>query len=212
MVSIRSTCLIVLALSRACWALTDEEEKAGAQTFLQHQVETQTYQADLTQTFHWSFPRKHTVTEGKLYYKAPDSLAMIYTKPTAETVLVLGDQLYLQRDKKSVTRHKLEWRKDGRPTQNVQFLLGFFQNGGTNYAKLFNSAVTRTNDELRVMLVPKNRAQLLRSVDSIIGWPSLDVQAMRIGLIGSSYINYEFSNPKRNEPIDASVFQIPKDP
>src|SRR5712671_6883920 len=200
MVSVRAAIFLILTISVAPGGradspttLTEDERKSSTELFIAHQSQTQTYQADLRQTFHWFFPKKHVDSDGKLYYKAPDSLAMIFTKPVAESVIVVGDDLYTKRDKKSVVHKKLQWRDDGRPTQNVQFLLGFFQNGGTNYAKLFDSNVSRSADELRVLLVPKNRYQMLRSVDNAIVWPSLDVHAMRIGLIGDSYIRYEFS-------------------
>jgi hypothetical protein len=50
----------------------------------------------------------------------------------------------------------------------------------------------------------------LRSVENVIGWPSLDVRSMRIGLIWDSYITYEFRNPRRNQPLAAAVFEVPK--
>jgi hypothetical protein len=39
----------------------------------------------------------------------------------------------------------------------------------------------------------------------------MDVRAMRIGLILNSYIAYEFLNPRRNQPLDAAVFEVPND-
>ena len=59
------------------------------------------------------------------------------------------------------------------------------------------------------MLRPRHlsrRCCLLRSVENVIAWPSFDVRSMRIGLIWDSYIIYEFSNPRRNQPLDASRF------
>jgi len=41
--------------------------------------------------------------------------------------------------------------------------------------------------------------------------PGFDVQAMRIGLILDSYITYEFIHPVRNQPLDATAFNIPKE-
>jgi hypothetical protein len=33
---------------------------------------------------------------------------------------------------------------------------------------------------------------------------------MRIGLIWDSYITYEFRNSRRNQPLAAAVFEVPK--
>jgi hypothetical protein len=125
-------------------------------------------------------------------------------------VVVHGDQLYIKRDTKRLAKYKLEVR-NGKPTQNVQFLLGFFQNGCTNFAGLFDVSVATSNDVRTVTLTPKHRMQMfpLRSVDNVIGWPSMDVRSMRIGLIMGSYIVYEFHNSRRNEPIDDSIFEVP---
>jgi hypothetical protein len=101
---------------------------------------------------------------------------------------------------------------NGKPTQNVQFLLGFFQNGCTNFAGLFDASIIHANDAQNITLVPKHTLQMLplRSVENVIAWPSMDVRSMRIGLIWDSYIKYEFSNPRRNQPLDVAVFEVPK--
>ena len=183
----------------------------NADTFIAHQVATRTFTADLKETFHWSLPRRHVESVGRIYYRAPDFLAMILTNPVAETVLVRGPDLYIKRGPRPLVHRTLRDR-DGKPTQNVQFLLAFFQNGCTNYTHLFNARVAQTNDSMIVTLLPKHFGQMfpLRKVTNVLGWPTLDVRSMRIGLIMDSYINYEFSHVVRNQAVDATVFDIPK--
>ncbi len=191
--------------------LTAARADTNAEAFIAHQAATQTFEADLRQVFHWSFPRKHVESLGHISYQAPDFLAIVLTNPAAELVLVRGDDLYIQRDKKAPAKYKLEVH-NGKPTQNVQFLLSFFQNGCTNFAGLFDATVTQSNDNQTVMLRPKHPALMLplRSVENVIAWPSFDVRSMRIGLILDSYITYEFKNPRRNQPLAAAVFEVPK--
>ncbi len=190
--------------------LSESEVTGYIQKFVSHQLDTQTYQADLKQIFHWSFPRKHTESEGRIYYQAPDSLAIILTKPAAETTLVRGDDLYFKRPSKPLVHRKLT-QHQGRPRQRIQFLMAFFQNGGTNYMPQFTVGVARATNGLTVTLTPKSKLQMLRSVNTAVGWPSLELQSMRIGLIIDSYIGYEFSHGTRNQPLDTAVFQIPAD-
>jgi outer membrane lipoprotein-sorting protein len=184
--------------------------ETNADVFVAHQAATQTFEADLRQTFHWTFPPRHVESLGHLSYRAPDSLAIVFTNPAPELVLVRGDQLYIKRDTKRLAKYMLEVR-NGKPTQNVQFLLSFFQNGCTNFAGLFDVSMRTSNDTRTVTLTPKHRLQMfpLRSVDNVIGWPSMDVRSMRIGLIMGSYIVYEFHHTRRNEPLNDSVFEVP---
>jgi len=207
MVSIR-TAVATLLLGIG---LTAARADTNADAFVAHQAATKTFEADLRQTFHWSFPRKHVESLGYICYRAPDSLAIILTNPAPELVLVRGDDLYIQRDKKALAKYKLEVH-NGKPTQNVQFLLSFFQNGCTNFAGLFDATVTRADGAQTVTLLPKHPGRMfpLRSVENVIGWPSFDVRSMRIGLIWDSYITYEFHNPRRNQPLPATVFEVPK--
>jgi len=191
--------------------LSTAHADTNVDAFVAHQAATQTFEADLRQVFHWSFPRKHVESLGYIRYQAPAFLAIVLTNPVSELVLVRGDDLYIQRDKKASAKYKLEVH-NGKPTQNVQFLLSFFQSGCTNFVGLFDATMTKTNDAVAVMLRPKHYAQMLplRSVENVIAWPSFDVRSMRMGLIWDSYITYEFSNPRRNQPIDPAIFEVPK--
>jgi hypothetical protein len=208
MVSIRTAIAALLVAFNPGVARADATD-AGA--FVAHQAATQTFEADLRQVFHWSFPRRHVESLGHISYQAPDFLSIVLTNPAPEFVLVRGQDLYIKRDKKALAAYKLEVH-NGKPTQQVQFLLSFFQNGCTNFADLFDANIARTLDACTVTLIPKHSLQMLplRSVENVIAWPSMNVRSMRIGLLMDSYILYEFRNPRRNQPLDAAVFEVPK--
>jgi outer membrane lipoprotein-sorting protein len=208
MVSIRAAVAAVLVGFGPCAARADT---TNADEFVAHQVATQTFEADLRQVFHWSFPRRHVDSLGHISYQAPDFLSIVLTNPAPEFVLVRGQDLYIKRDKKPLATYKLGMH-NGKPTQQVQFLLSFFQNGCTNFTDLFDANIVRAPDACTVTLTPKHSLQMLplRSVENVIAWPSMDVRSMRIGLIMDSYITYEFRNPRRNQPLDTNVFEVPK--
>ena len=210
MVSIRSLgAALLIAGSGAVVRAADTN--ADTQAFIAHQAATQTFEADLRQTFHWTIPPHHVESIGHISYRAPGWLAIVLTNPVPELVLVRDGVLYSRRGNKPPAKYKSDVR-NGKPTQNVQFLLGFFQNGCTNFAGLFNVHTTYRGDSHLGTLLPKHAAQMfpLRSVDNVIEWPSMDVRSMRIGLIFGSYISYDFSNPRRNQPLDARVFEVPQ--
>lgn len=183
----------------------------NADAFVAHQTATRTFTAELRQTFHWSFPRRHVESLGHISYQSPDFLAIVLTNPAPELVLVRGHDLYIKRDKKPLAMYKLEVH-NGKPTQNVQFLLSFFQNGCMNFTDLFDAHVTSAEDTRTIMLLPEHPGRMfpLRSVENVIGWPSMNVRSMRIGLIWDGYILYEFTNSRRNQPLDATIFEAPK--
>ena len=206
MVSIRA----VVALALIIGGIARARGETNVDDFIAHQAATTTFTAKLKQVFHWTFPPRHVASGGWIYYQAPDRLAMILTNPVTESVLVHGTDLYIKRDQKRLV-HQILQDRNGKPTQNVQFLLAFFQNGCTNYAHLFNATMTQTNDAMTIRLAPKHSAQMLplRSVTNVLGWPGFEVQSMRIGLIWDSYITYEFSHVTRNQPLDEAAFAIP---
>ena len=191
--------------------LVDARADTNADAFVAHQAATRTFEAELRQTFHWSFPHRHVESLGHISYQAPDLLAIVLTNPSPELVLVRGRDLYIKRDKRPLAMYKLEVH-NGKPTQNVQFLLSFFQNGCTNFASLFDVHSASADDARTITLLPKHSMQMfpLRSVENVIEWPSMDMRSMRIGLIMGSYITYEFHHPRRNQPLDAAVFEAPK--
>ena len=207
-VSIRTVVASALILG----GIATARAETTADAFVAHQAATQTFTAELKQVFHWTFPPKHVASRGRIYYQAPDQLALILTDPVPELVIVRGTDLYIQRDQKRLVHHSLQ-DHNGKPTQNVQFLLAFFQNGCTNYAHLFQATLTQSNGLMAVRLVPKHAAEMLplRSVTNVLDWPGFEVRSMRIGLIWNSYITYEFSHATRNQPLDEAVFAIPKE-
>jgi len=208
MVSIRA--VVVLALISGASAPTRAEMNADA--FVAQQLATRTFTAELKQVFHWTFPPKHVVSSGRIYYQAPDRLALIFTNPGTESVIIRGEDLYIKRDQQHLAHHILQDRDD-KPTQNVQFLLAFFQNGCTNYTHLFNATLTQSNAALTIRLVPKHMAKMLplRCVTNVLDWPGFAIQSMRIGLLWNGYITYEFSQATRNQPLDEAAFAIPKE-
>jgi len=205
-----SVCAVVAIAAALIGSVQAETNALNLTMFVAHQTATKTFAADLQQTFHWTFPRKHVESVGRIYYQTPDSLALLLTSPVVESVVVRGSDLYIQRDKQATVHRTLQVR-DGRPTQNVQFLLAFFQNGCTNFTHLFNAAMTQTTNTTTITLAPKHPVQMfpLRQVTNVLGWPDLAVQSMRIGLIWDSYITYEFRRAARNEPVDPAMFAIP---
>lgn len=182
----------------------------AAEAFVAKQVATRTLSADLKQTFHWTMPPRHVESSGRFFYQAPGSLCIKLTNAAPEIIVVRGSDLYIKRGSQPLT-HAVLANRNGKPTQNVQFLLSFFQNGCTNYAGLFNLRTSVSTNIMTVTMTPRDTLKLfpLRRVTNLLDWPSMEIHSMRIGLIFSNYIAYDFCNVVRNQTLDAAVFDIP---
>ena len=180
------------------------------EAFVAKQIATRTLSADLKQTLHWTLPPRHAESSGRFFYQAPASLCIRLTNAAPEIVVVRGKDLYIKRGSQPLT-HALLADRDGKPTQNVQFLLSFFQNGCTNYTGLFNLKTSVSTNAMIVTLTPKDSLNLfpLQRVTNLLDWPSMEIHSMRIGLIFNSYISYDFCNVVRNQTLAAHVFDLP---
>lgn len=198
----------LLACVLACTLETQGDPVMEA--FIAKQVATRTLSADLKQTLHWTMPPRHVESSGWFFYQAPDSLCIKLTNANPEIVVVRGSDLYIKRGSQPRT-HALLANRNGKPTQNVQFLLSVFQNGCTNYSGLFNLRTSMSTNAMTVTLTPKDTLKLfpLRQVTNLLDWPSMEICSMRIGLVFNSYISYEFRNVVRNHTLAVDVFDLP---
>lgn len=198
----------LLACVLAC--TSEAQGDPATEAFIAKQVATRTLSADLKQTLHWTVPPRHVESSGRFFYQAPDSLCIKLTNAAPEIVVIRGSDLYIKRGSQPRT-HAVLANRNGKPTQNVQFLLSVFQNGCTNYTSLFNLRTSVTTNAMIVTLTPKDTLKLfpLQRVTNLLDWPSMEIRSMRIGLAFSSYISYDFSNVVRNQTLAADVFDLP---
>jgi len=146
---------------------------------------------------------------GYIAIEPPDSLCVVLTIPLGTGPLCAGTTSISSATKRRRQGTKLEVR-NGKPTQNVQFSVDFFQNGCTNFCGAFDTTVGGGADtENGHALAKPSWLFPLRSVENVIV-AIVDVRSMRIGLYGTAYITYEFAILAGNQPLASTVFEVPK--
>ncbi len=213
MVSIRSTVLLTLVVGaavRASTVLTEDEQKSYSDAFVRQQKQTKTFQADLKQTLRLRGLKRPVESEGRLSYRAPDSLLIKFTQPAGEYLLIKGDDVYLKKANRPLTHRTSTPGRTG-PGQEMRFLLSLFQNGVAEFANEFNVQMSRTDGQLLVSLLPKKPDPRfpMSAIENVMELPSLEIRATKVNFDADNSVSYEFLNPRRNEPLDATLFEPP---
>jgi outer membrane lipoprotein-sorting protein len=202
----------VAAIAHDATTLSDTERDGVINHFAAQQLETRTYQATLKQTVVMRGLREPLTSEGKVYFQQPDALAFIFTQPTNEYYIVNGPDIWLKKRSKPMVHRRIDPNNPA-AAGDMRFLMSVFTDGGTNTHERFNVTIARADQELQVVLTPKARKPRSRDPVRIENWVdanSLELQKLRVEFEGDNAITYEFTNPQRNGPLDAAVFQPPQ--
>jgi outer membrane lipoprotein-sorting protein len=203
--------LVLAALTHAATPLNDAERKPYIDAFVRKQQETQTYEATLKQTLRLRGLKQPVESEGRVYYKAPGALLMSFSKPAGDYLIVTGADIYLKKANRPLLRRKTV-AGHVRPDQNAQLLLSLFQGGALDWGALFDIDMARDDDQLIVTMHPKQPDAAARrvSIDSIIVLPSNELRSIQVSFGEENSLTYEFSDPKRNRPLDDKLFVAPE--
>ena len=205
--------MLALASGRA-QLLPPAERDAFIQKFIAKQSATTTFQAGLEQTLQLQGLREPVTSTGRIYFRAPDGLALRFSQPAGEFVIIDGDDLYMQRANRPLQHHRFDPTGARGQGGQMRFLLDLFQHGATNTLAHYNAAITRTNDQLVVSLTPKQPQPHSREpsrIDNGVSLPDLELRSMRVEFENQSALSYQFLDPVRNQPLDAAVFRPPRE-
>ena len=202
--------LVLAALTHAATPLNDTERKPYIDAFVRKQQETQTYEATLKQTLRLRGLKQPVESEGRVYYKAPGSLLLSFSKPAGDYLIVTGPDIYLKKANRPLV-HRKAVAGPARPDQNARLLLSLFQGGALDWGALFDIDMARDDDQLIVTMHPKQVDATRRvRIDNIIALPSDELRSIQVSFGEENSLTYEFSDPKRNLPLDDKLFVAPE--
>ena len=206
--SMVSVCGLVLA---TLTPLDETARKPYIDAFVQKQKQTQTYAANMHQTLRLRGLKQPIESEARVLYKAPSSLLMSFAKPAGDYLIVTGDDVYLKKANRPLV-HRRNLSPAARPDQNAQLLLSLFQGGAMDWGAVFDIDMARDDDRLIVTLRPKQPGAKARQVriDNVIALPSNDLRSIQISFGEENSLTYEFSDAKRNLPLDDKLFVAPE--
>ena len=169
------------------------------------QQATRTFRADLSQAI-LVRPLFHTfANQGEIFYQAPDRLLVRLTRPPAWLRIAHG-QVTLQKADAPPKQTPLD-SADG---ANAAALLDFFRSDSARWHRDFSVSITRDGDLLRFKLVPlPGCAKRVESIVTTLRLPRYDILAMDISVNPLIHVSYQFSESRRNAPLDPAVFAHP---
>lgn len=197
-----SICAALAALTARAEPVPDTEREAIITRFVAQQDATETFQAELTQRLELRGLKRPTESTGQLYYRAPDALALHFTRPAGEFLIQTGRDTWLKKSRKPVV-HRRE------TNANLLFLL--FRRDGDVRAN-FAFEMEREADRLRVTLTPlqKEKFPHLVAIENTLTLPDLEIVSMRTVFDGGNAMQYDFANVRRNDSIPAAMFEAPR--
>jgi outer membrane lipoprotein-sorting protein len=202
-----SICALIAA---TLTSLSETERQPYIDVFVAKQKTTETYQARMRQTLRLRGLKHPVVSEARVFYKAPASLLMAYTKPAGDYLIVTGEDVYVKKANRPLTHRKNPTQR-AHPAENAQMLLSLFQGGAKDWSELFNFEMARDDDRLIVTMHPKETDARSRDVliENVIALPPYEIRSITISFGEQNSMTYEFSDAIRNESLDDKLFVPP---
>ncbi len=179
--------------------------------FQTRQSETLTWSATFMQTLTVPGLREPVVSVGTLAYRAPEQLRLDFTQPAGEFVLILGDQLFIQKAGMRLAEKSLREDSAGRPFLS---LLGLLRGQPTEEESAYTAEVTREEGHYAVVLSRKTDAssRMPTRITNTIAADTLDLREVVVELPNGGMLSYRFDGITRNRPLDTARFAVPTEP
>jgi len=204
---------IPLLVSATAFAAPLSAERATALRidFQTRQRETLTWSAMFMQTLTLPGLREPVVSTGTIAYRAPEQLRLDFTKPAGEFVLILGDQLFVQKTGMRLAEKSLREDSAGRPFLS---LLSLLRGQPLEEENAYTPAVTHEEGRYAVLLTRKIEAssRMPARITNTIAADTLDLREVVVELPEGGLLSYRFDGITRNRPLDTTRFAAPTEP
>ncbi len=186
-------------------ALNTSEQQAFKTSVLQKSNDIDNFYAEFSQTKHMKMMDESPESQGKVYYKSPNTLKWEYTRPYDYQLLFKDSKLYIleegQPSEVDLSSNKL-FDKMGE-------LVAGSVNGKILMAdKDFDITYHHSGNNVKALIIPKD--QNLRGMFQEI-WINFNsehlIRSVRLIDPSGDYTEIFMKNIKINEPIPSSVFQ-----
>jgi len=184
-------------------------ETAGYEKgFAAAQGATHTFRAKLRQTLTLQGIDQPVVSTGELFYAAPDRLLIRFSDPAGEWMRIAGGQLFMKKAGQPPVQRDLN-----QGGSDASTLLDFFGGDASRWDRDFQVTMTRDGDRLRVELVPwrvpNSKRQGVDRIVTALRLPGYEVLSIGVELNAENRIDFDFSDGRKNVPIDPHLFQTP---
>ncbi len=199
---------LLLASRAHAQVLSPEKMTALREQFQKHQQQTKTWAATFTQTVSMPGMKQPVVSTGSIACRAGGQLRLDFTRPAGEFVLVLGDQLFLQKAGKRVSVKSLTKDNAGKAFRSM---LNLLQGQLTETEALYTPTISRQGGNYAVVLNRKPDApgKGPKRITNTIAADALDVREILVDLPNGGTIHYLFNGAKRNQALAGGLFTAP---
>ncbi len=209
-----SLSLVLLSTAPAPLAPLAPDEAARAEHgFDASQHALHTFQADIVQTLVMQGLDRPIVSRGRLFYQAPDKFLLRFTDPAGEWILSDGKTLSIQKKGQPLLRRDLNPGLDAAKSgPGAASLFDFFHSDSARWHRDFDVKLARDGGVLEVSLTPwRTPGAARQGFDGVVTRLQLpDYAPLSITVLaGDNRIGYASSHPRRNGPVDPSLFTPP---
>ena len=199
-------------ISGVCAAPAEVADAKSLRTqFIKRHQPISSWSASFTQTLVLPGLRQPILSSGTLIYRSPDAVRLDFDKPQGQYVLVVGDEVFLQRTDRSIEVKSLADDPEGKP---FQLLLSFLHGAPFDGESSYDSQLSRKGSQYRLVLKRKadESNELPDQITHVFDVESLDAKEVRVNLPDGGSVAMQFDGAKWNIPVDAGRFAPPQVP
>jgi len=182
-----------------------QAERAERQ-FREKQSSTRSLRATFIQKITIPGMRDTVVSEGELIYLAPDRLAVNFSQPPGDFLLLAGDDFWMGKAGKPPQRRA----GDDRAAKPMRSILDALRGKMDDAGSGFRRETSREGGDYRVVLTATGAPHPNpESIENRIDAATLDLEEIRINLRGGTVVEYRLTGTRRDAPVRPEEFAIP---
>jgi outer membrane lipoprotein-sorting protein len=184
--------------------LPQSEADRLEQRFFAAQRATETLQSAFTQTVTSPGLPAPVVSAGNLFYRSPDSLRIVYTRPAGDFLQLLGERFTSRR-----SGGDLVDRDSDHPSARALVALRDVLRGEPP-DETMKRDVTSEGDFFRVTLTPQFPGPgAPEKIENLIEKSSLQLRSLSIVLPRGTIMRFDFAKIRKNRPVAENTFSLP---
>jgi outer membrane lipoprotein-sorting protein len=193
--------LLTLIVPAGAAELSPAAAAALEKRFFAVQQSTRTLTAAFTQTLTAPGLPAPVVSRGQLFYRAPDELRIAYTEPRGEMLQLDPAAFTALRTGRPAVRRS-PGHSSGRALAALRDILR-----GQRPSSEMDATVTRRGNAYLVVLTPTATGGFQpERIENIIDARSMQLRSLSITLPRGAIMRFDFSNPRRNQPLPPDAF------
>lgn len=166
-----------------------------------------TISCDFTQTKKVKNIKQPILSSGRFYYDNSGCMALIYTQPQGDKVLMNGEVFTVIANGKKLTGNAAS----NPMMAQISFMMQACMSGAVGkLGRGWNMSIEREKEYYRVVLTPTDRRvkKYISSMTMLFNAIDITLDQLRIEESAGGYTEYRFENKKLNQKIDSSYFNV----